>query len=235
MATSAQHPGAIVTGRADLHSKPQEKHRWWDTVDPTYPVHVRNDPDLKLGADEKGNAKLVGFPVQKEWAGSWREFMSEAARPKPNTMSSLQYTMCQTADSYIFNISTHWKLSDTKVHFDEVTIDEYRPVAYAYITGPPPKSSANYPHDGPRGEQDMNRGRITLPRGADLARLRAADTLREFADLSDGTLVLTIPKAPKMDSALPTPEFVATDETGLARQRRNTAAIEGAAASTRAH
>ena len=229
MASAAtQHPGSIVTGRADLHAKPQAKHRWWDTVDPTYPVHVYRDPELKMGADDKGFCKNVGFPVQTEWSGSWREFMSEDARPKPNTMSSLQYTMQQSADSYIFNVSTHWKLADTQIHFDEVTVGEYRPVAYAYITGPPPKRGANYPHDGPRGEVDMNRGRITLPRGADMARLRQAETLREFADLSDGTLVLTIPKAPKQDSSAPTPEYIAPEDSGAAQQRRKMAAIEEA-------
>ena len=43
------HPGAIVTGRYDLHAERSAKHRWWETNDPTYPVHVQRDPNLKMG------------------------------------------------------------------------------------------------------------------------------------------------------------------------------------------
>ena len=223
--SSSSHPGAIVTGRSDLHAKRGAKHRWWDTVDPTFPVHVERDHNVKMGADEQGNVPLVGFPVQKEWSGSWREFMAEAARPTPNTMSSLHYTMQQTPDAYIYNITTHWNVAQTSVHFDEVTVEGYRPVAYAYLTGPPPKASGNYGHDGPRGEKDMNRGRITLPRGADLAQLRKADSLLPLAELSKGSCILKIPKAPK-DESVPTAEYVAPEETGRLRQTRKLAAQE---------
>ena len=127
------HPGAAVTGRSDLHPERGAKHRWWDTVDPTYPVHVDRDHDVRLGADERGNVPLVGFPVQENWSGSWREFMAEAARPKPNTMSSLHYTMHQTADSYVFNVTTHWRpLEATQVHLDEVAVDV---LARAWLPG----------------------------------------------------------------------------------------------------
>ena len=194
------HPGAIVTGRSDLHAQPADKHRWWDAVDPTYPIHVQREAMPKMGADERGHSKLVGFPVQTEWSGSWREFMSEAARPKPNTMSSLHYTMHQTQEAYVFAVTTHWKLDKTRLDLDQVAINDYRTATYLYITGPPPKASGNYPYDGPRGEHDMNRGRITLPRGADVARMRAAASLQEFADTSSGSLLLTIPKAPKDDA-----------------------------------
>ena len=155
--------------------------------------------------------------------------MAEAARPKPNTMSSLHYTMHQTAEAYVYNVTTHWKLEKTLVHFDEVAVSQhYRPVAYAYITGPPPKESGNYPYDGPKGERDMNRGRITLPRGADLDRLRAGadDSLMEFVDVSSGSLILTVPKAPARDASMPTPEYVAAEERGLEKQKRAAASVE---------
>ena len=125
-----------VTGRHDLLREPSAPHRWWDTVDPTYPVHVDRDPTPAMGANESGKVGLVGFPVQKEWSGSWREFMAEAARPKPNTMSSLHYTMQQTETEYIMHV-THWKDLADQVHLDEATVHRYRPVAYVYITGPP--------------------------------------------------------------------------------------------------
>ena len=97
------HPGAIVTGRGDLQSnQPSEKHKWWETADATYPVQADFDANASFGADDAGDVKLVGFPVQNKWSGSWREFMAERARPKPNTMSSLHYTMHQTEDAYIF-------------------------------------------------------------------------------------------------------------------------------------
>ena len=114
----------------------------------------------------------------------------------------------------------------------QVTVGEYRPVAYAYITGPPPELScrlgeARQPkpsvRDGPRGERDLRCGRITLPRGADLGKLRAADTLRPFADFSDNSLTLTIPKAPttaREGSEAPGGEYVDPDETGLKRLQR---------------
>ena len=66
------------------------------------------------------------------------------------------------------------------------------------------------------------------PRGATKEMLEEEVTLREFADLSDGTLVLTIPKAPKQDSSAPTPEYIAPEDSGAAQQRRKMAAIEEA-------
>ena len=222
-----------VTGRHDLLREPSAPHRWWDTVDPTYPVHVDRDPTPAMGANESGKVGLVGFPVQKEWSGSWREFMAEAARPKPNTMSSLHYTMQQTETEYIMHVTTHWKdLAKTKFHLDEATVHNYRPVAYVYITGPPPKESGNYPHDGPRGERDMNRGRITLPRGADLAKLREKGALAKCADCASGSLVLTIPKAPKA-ADVPTSEYIDPEEAGVAKQKRDVAAAEAEAAKRR--
>jgi hypothetical protein len=115
-----------------------------------------------------------------------------------------------------------------------VTVKNYRPVAYAYVTGPEPKASGNYPYDGPRGEKDMNRGRITLPRGADLARLREKGALQQCADCSDGTLILTIPKAPANPS-MPTPEYVTPSEAGCVKTEAQIAAVDAAAAAARLH
>lgn len=220
------HPGAIVTGRADLLKEPSEKGKWWEAADPTYRTLVRQDRDMFMGADENGEPKVVGFLPQKEWTGSWREFMAEEARPKPNTMSSLHYTMVQTDEAYVFNVTTHWDVEKTRCDFDEVTIKHYRPVAYVYLTGPPPKASGNYPLDGPRGEKDMNRGRITLPRGADLARLREKGAMKQFMSTADGTVVLTIPKAPK-DESKPTSEFVSMADRGFIKQKAELEAMHG--------
>ena len=118
------------------------------------------------------------------------------------------------------HVTTHWKdLAKTKFHLDEATVHNYRPVAYVYITGPPPKESGNYPHDGPRGERDMNRGRITLPRGADLAKLREKGALAKCADCASGSLVLTIPKAPKA-ADVPTSEYIDPEEAPYRRYVR---------------
>lgn len=218
-----QHPGACVTGRADLHDTPSEPHRWWDCRDPTFPIHVGRARHQTMGASADGSVGLVGFPVQKEWSGSWREFMAEEARPKPNTMSSLHYTMHQTESAYVFAVATHWSLEKTRVDFDEVTVDAYRTCAYAYVTGPEKKPGSYDVHDGPRGEKNLNRGRITLPRGADLERLRAAGARFQelFADFSNNSLTITIPKAAPAATvpAPPTGEYVAPDETGLQKQR----------------
>lgn len=115
----------------------------------------------------------------------------------------------------------------------QVTVKDYRKVAYVYVTGPEPRALGNYPYDGPRGEKDMNRGRITLPRGADLARLRVEGAVQQCADTQDGTLVLTIPKAPAVEG-MPTPEYIAPEETGFQRQKREAAAVEAAAAAAAA-
>ena len=222
-----------VTGRHDLLREPSAPHRWWDTVDPTYPVHVDRDPTPAMGANESGKVGLVGFPVQKEGAGSWREFMAEAARPNPTRCPRSTIPCSRPRPNTSCMWTTHWKdLAKTKFHLDEATVHNYRPVAYVYITGPPPKESGNYPHDGPRGERDMNRGRITLPRGADLAKLREKGALAKCADCASGSLVLTIPKAPK-PADVPTSEYIDPEEAGVAKQKRDVAAAEAEAAKRR--
>ena len=77
------HPGGIVQGRRDLFKEPSEKHKWWECRDPTFPIHIEHDHDAKMGADEHGNVKLAGYPVQKEWSGSWREYMAEVPQHYP--------------------------------------------------------------------------------------------------------------------------------------------------------
>ena len=114
------------------------KKKWWlERDDPAYPVQAKLEAQ-KMGADSTGRVKYVGLPIQTEWSGSYREMIKEDAAPKPNTISTLHYTTSQTPDAYIMSVSTSWPPCEkTTFDLEEVTVKDYRPVAYVYITGPP--------------------------------------------------------------------------------------------------
>ena len=199
---------------------------WWRSgADPAFPVHVEH-ASAPIGADDDGNVKLVGFPIQREWTGSWRESTAEAARPKPNSMSTLNYTMQKTETHYVFDVRTHWELTRTRFDFelDDRSAPHYRPVGYIYVTGPKPKGKGNYPYDGPRGEKDLNRGRIVLPRGTDYARCAAG----EWSVNVESVCRISVPRkcAEEGPDGASEGGALRPEETGLSKQLRAEQAVK---------
>ncbi len=250
------------------------KTPWWKKSDPTFPIHV--EPKFEpIPLDETGGEKVRvyhaarsshhppptvpdacplsqrnGFVIQREYSGSWREHTAEQAVPKPNTISTLSYSMHQTDAAYVFHVDTHWEHERAQYDFDTVETANYRTVGYIYVTGPRPRKDkcarpdhshaspptdsphttrepaaslanplrASYPYDGPRGEKDLNRGRISLPRGADLeACARKEFSVEPWRKTGGAGIRVTVPKRA---GAGPTAEYVDPDQTGRARNER---------------